>query len=359
MEEQKDTMGMLDLIVRPVFCVKENHIVKVNQAAQRLFLTTGADIQPLLLTGSEEYADFSEGCLYLTVSVSSQPWGASVIRMDGVDVFVLEQESDVGELRSLALAARELREPLANLMSTAKRLFPMPVMQENPEIREQAARLNRGLFQMLRIVGNMSDANRCAAASRQETRDIPSLLAEVFEKAGALVSHAGIQLNYEGLSESIYTLADADQLERAVLNILSNAIKFSPKGSVIEARLTRKGRMLYLSVQDSGTGIPEDIRSSVFTRYLRQPAIEDGRFGIGLGMVLIRSAAVHHGGTVLIDQPRGKGTRVTMTLAIRQSKDTVLRSSALHVDYAGELDHGLVELSETLPADLYEVSKDK
>ena len=69
---------------------------------------------------------------------------------------------------------------------------------------------------------------------------------------------------------------------------------------------------------------------------------------------IIRTAAAHHGGTVLIDQPEGVGTRITMTMSIRQSKQATLRSNVLRVDYAGERDHGLIELSECLPTELYE-----
>lgn len=64
----------------------------------------------------------------------------------------------------------------------------------------------------------MSDAERCAAVSHQETVDIPALFAEFFEKAETLVSHTGITLTYEGPDQPIYGLADREQLERAVLN---------------------------------------------------------------------------------------------------------------------------------------------
>lgn len=354
MEENKETMGMLDLMIRPVFCVKDQKIIRVNPAAERLLLSAGMDIFGLLKTGREEYAAYEGGCLYLRLNLGGQNCGASVTRVEDYDVFVLEQEADQAELRSMALAARELREPLTNVMITADRLFPMSALEDNPATREQVARLNRGLFQMLRILGNMSDAGRSTVVSQQETRDIGSLFDEIFEKAQTLVSHTGLTLTYEGLREEVICLADAEQLERAVFNILSNAIKFTPKGGTIEAKLTRKGRYLRLSVQDSGSGIAENVRGSVFGRYLRQPALEDSRFGIGLGMVLIRSAAANHGGAVLIDQPEGKGTRITMTLAIRQDTDTMLRSPVMRVDYAGERDHGLIELSDCLPVDLYE-----
>ena len=344
MDEQKDTLGMLDLILRPGFTVENQRIVKVNQAAQGYFLSEGMELMPLLLTGAEEYASFSGGCLYLTLTLGGRALGASVIRMGSSDVFLLEQEADTRELTSLALAARELREPLA-------------AMQEDPRAQNQAARLNRSLLQLLRIIGNMSDANRYASGSRQEVVAITRELDEIFEKLQTLIAHTGIRLTYTGLQESIYGLADKEQLERAVLNILSNAIKFTPKDGTIEASLTRSGRMLRLSVVDTGAGIEESVRANVFHRYLRQLTIEDSRCGIGLGMVLIRSAAANHGGTVLIDHPEDKGTRITMTMMIRQNQDTILRSSVPRVDYAGGHDHALLELAESLPLSLYSPEK--
>ena len=115
--------------------------------------------------------------------------------------------------------------------------------------------------------------------------------------------------------------------------------------------------MLFLTVQDSGSGIAGEIRGNVHTRFLRQPGLEDSRFGIGLGMVMIRSAAAAHGGTVLIDHPQGCGTRITMSMAIRQDTDSMVRSSMLQIDYAGDRDHALIELSNVLPSTPYSAKK--
>lgn len=353
MEEKKEDFGMLDLMIRPGFCVKQYQIVKLNAAAESLLLTVGTDVRSLLLTGQEEYEAFESGCLYLKLKLSAQGCGASVTRMGDCDVFILDQDSDDSALRCLALAARELREPLTSIMISAERLLP----HASPETSEQAARLNRGLHQMLRLIGNMSDASHCGAVSHQEVRDIGALFGEIFEKAHTLVTQTGVSLRYQGLSEQLLCLADSEQLERSVLNILSNAVKFTPKDGCIEANLTRHGKMLRLSITDSGSGIAEHVLRNVFTRYLRQPGIEDSRFGLGLGMVLIRNAATNHGGTVLIDQPNGKGTRITMTMMVRQNTDGLLRSPVMRIDYAGEQDHGLIELSDCLPISVYEKEK--
>ena len=206
---------------------------------------------------------------------------------------------------------------------------------------------------MLRLISNMSDADRYATSpASMEVKNIPAFLEEVFVKTAALVERSNVQLTYSGISDVIYGLVNTEMLERAVLNIISNALKFMPQGGTIQAKLIRRKQKLYLSILDSGSGISESTRNDLFSRYAREPGVEDGRFGIGLGLVLIRSAAQQHGGTVLVDQPTETGTRVTMTLAIRPGSDQV-RSPILRVDYAGERDHGLLELSDVLPADLY------
>ena len=89
MEEQKDSLRLLDMMTQPVFCVKENTIVKANAAAQQLFLMEGQELAPLLLTGAEEYAAFREGCLYLTLDIAGQPTEACVRKWEDMDIFDL------------------------------------------------------------------------------------------------------------------------------------------------------------------------------------------------------------------------------------------------------------------------------
>ena len=353
MDQFQNTLAMLDLMAQPAFCVCDGKIIKVNPAAAAFMIETGSGIEPLLLTGSEEYAAFQGGCLYLTLSLCGQHIGASVSRMQELDIFCIEQSQSDAHMQAMALAARELREPLSNIMTIADKLFP-EAGSEDPKTKEQISIMNRGLFQMIRIIGNMSDAERYAADTgvRQEVRNIRAVFNEIFQHASDLTEHTPVSLHYTGLREDVYTLADVQKLERMVFNLISNAIKFTPAGGSIHASLTRRGSKLYLSVCDSGSGIEENLRSSLFSRYLRTPSLDDSRHGLGLGMVLVRSAATLHGGTVLVDHPEGCGTRITVSLSIRQG-DATLCSPRLRIDYAGERDHGLIELSDVLPASLY------
>ena len=141
MEHKNDAAKMLDLMGRPAFCVTENKIIQVNAGAAGLGFSAGDALSDLISTGGSEYAAFEGSCLYLTLSVNGERLGASVTRMDEFDVFCLEELADSRELQAMALAARELREPLSSVMITAQRLFPLSALADDPATQEQVARL--------------------------------------------------------------------------------------------------------------------------------------------------------------------------------------------------------------------------
>ncbi len=332
---------LLDRLPGPAFCVEARRIHYCNGAAQAYGLAQGADLEPMLASGREEYTAYMGGSLYLTLQLYQGTMGAEVVQMGVHRVFLLDESNSSAELRALSLAAMELRGPLNSILTLAEQ-------EQNPQ-------MNRRLFQMMRMVSNMSDAFRYAQAEagRMEFLQINSLFDEIFQQAGSLLEQAGIHLEYTGLSQQVFTLADPELLERAAYNLLSNAAKFLPKDGYIRVQLSCRGNRLALSVSDNGPGISADILENLYSRFQRRPTLEDPRYGIGLGMVLVRCAAAIHSGAVLVDHLENQGNRTTMTLAIRQPKQTILRSPAIRIDYAGEWDHGLLELSDCLPAELY------
>lgn len=347
---EKENLDILELISTPGFCVREGRIVKVNQAAKVLTVSEGTPVQSLLCTGQAEYAAFTEGCLTLTLRLGKEIREASVTRLGDVDVFQLDAGPESPALRALALAAREIRLSLTGVMMSFRHLTDETGRYDPGE---SAANLERGLCQILRTVGNMSDAETGVPVLRMEYQDVAALFREVMEKTVQLAEAAGIHLRYIGPQQPVFTIADSQLLERAVLNMLSNAMKYAAPGSEIRVTLTRKERVLCLQVTDDGPAIPKAVMSELFGRYQRPLTLEDSKNGLGLGMVLIRTAANAHGGTVLVDHPGNAETRVTMTIAIRQGGDAMLRSDILRVDYAGEQDHARIELSQVLPPSLY------
>lgn len=343
METKLQPGELLNLLSSPAFTAENGVITACNQAARALNLEAGQDIAPLV--GKAPPIAVGRGCLYRNITVGETEYGATITEMDGALLFALDGASE-DALQALALASKELRGPISAMMSS------LEAMHRTEGMQETAASMERSLNRLIRIVCNMSDAGSVPSPHRQEVQDLDAFLKEIMEKSAALAQSTGVHVTYTGLNTPVYSLCDSQLLERAVLNILGNALKFTPEGGSVRAELHRSGEYLLLRITDSGSGIAEELRSSLFRRYLRQPAIEEGRIGLGLGLVMVRSAATAHGGTVLIDHPEGCGTRVTLTLRIRQDTGN-LRSDIFRVNYAGELDSTLLELSDVLPADCY------
>lgn len=352
--EQHHIQSILDRFLTPAFSVKDGIISQVNYEAQRRMIQPDMPVSTLLGADQHAYNDFTGGCLYLTVHIGEQDFGTAVTRQDGFDLFIMDHEIEQQQLRALALASRELRSPLAEIILASDSLLSK--LNDGTRAPDEAAIISRSIHQLHRLVCNMSDAARYTSEPElnQSPRNISAIFDEAFERAAALAEHAGITLRYTSTDTDVYGLADAEKLQRSVYNLISNALKFTPKGGTVEAKLTLRGSRLYLTVQDGGPGVPENLLGSVFSRYQRSASIEDGRYGIGLGMVIVRAAAAAHGGTVLLEQPKGQGARFTMTIAVRQGSGGSLRAHTATSDYTGGRDQGLLELSDVLPLSAYQ-----
>lgn len=355
MAQSDSAKQMLNMLTYPAFTVTDGRISYCNEQASSLFLHPGEDIYSILETGKDEYAEFREGHLYLTVLLGSKSREATVVSMDGVHLFLLSDESIPAQLQAVSLAAQQLRLPLSDIVATANILLPNIDTEENTDAQQQIAQFSRSLHQLLRLVGNMSDAARYAQEPKANmvTIEATSLFAEIAEKAATLLSPAGISLEYDGPAVPVYMIADAERIERSVYNLISNAVKFSPKESILHATLTRRKDLLLFTLSDSGEQLTQHVHANVFNRFMRQPGLSDSRFGLGLGLNIVHNTATAHGGTVLIETPSSGGTRITMTLKVRQPQATMVKSP-FYLDYTGGHDHGLIELSDVLPASAYE-----
>ena len=114
-------MNMEELLLRPAFSVENGRITRINREAGKYFLEEGMPIGPLLAAGQEEYESFQAGVLSLTLCIQGQNVAASVQHTGQGQLFILEQEQQDAYLQSMALAAQELRGPLAGMMATIER----------------------------------------------------------------------------------------------------------------------------------------------------------------------------------------------------------------------------------------------
>ena len=331
MEQIKQMLALMD---RPAFCAEGDAILALNTAARSLALSPETPLSELLIDDRDAYAEFSEGCLTLKLTLPGGSRMATVTKLEGMALFTLEPETAEGDMRMLSLAAQTLRDPLTDVMALVEAL---------PEDTEKLPELSRSLHRILRIVGNMTPQ----PPFRPETMELNALLEEIWDKAVPACEAKGIRFTFTPSPAPVYTVVDSGLLTRAVHNLLSNSMKFS-SGREIGLELQRSGRHCRIRFRDPGGILPPD----PFTRYLREPGLEDPRWGLGMGMLLVRSAAIAHGGTVLMTAPPEGGLLTELRLPIRQ--ETTVRSPRRRISYTGERDPLLVELSDVLPPEFYE-----
>lgn len=342
MDHTCDFDQMLNMIPMPAFTVRDSLLDCCNAQARQLLLEPGMALKALLTTGKEEYAAFDSGSLYLDITVHNTLWGATVTKVGDVDLFRLEQGGVSPELKAMSLLSSQLRAPMSSLVLTAKRGSDKP----DGELLRDLDRVNR-------ILNNVSNAYRFLLDSgvRQQDRHIRGILEEVLQECRELLAQANIGLEYRLSEKDIITTLDSQLFRQAVYNLLNNAAKHTEPGGSILVELTQAGKHLRLSVTNRGRAIREEVAANLFSRYTRHPNVEDGLYGLGLGLTIVKTMATAHGGTVLVDEPGPGQTRVSMTIAIRTGKP-ILRAPSISV--IRNRDDGRVMLSNLLPTTVYE-----
>ena len=347
MEETTITQAMLSVMETPGFFVKDRKITYANDPARKLLVPMDAEIMPLLRTGQDEYRSFIGGCLYLLLNIAGKDYEASVMQLDGQHLFLIRQTNHNSELQTLALAAIQLRKPLAQAMLASEQITP------SDENRQFICSVNKSLNQLLRIIGNMSDAAEILQHRPVvRTCNVRQFFQEVLEKTQTLLATSGVHLEYSLPLHDSYCQLDDHMIERAIFNLISNAGKYAAANTPIHVSAIRKGRLYYFTVTanaDANLPLPQNM----FNQYLRRPGIEDSRKGLGLGLMLTHAAASAHGGTVLVEKLPEQKIRVTMTFEGDTSSNIPLHSPVLHVSSYGELDQALIELSDLLDSQNY------
>ena len=344
MDSKSNVAQLLEQIDAPALIVKQGAIIAVNQTAKSHFISPDASIEDALGPYYQDYCQLKNGSLFLTVRFCETDYPCAIHTMDDQHLFVLEEPMQEDHLQAFTLAAAHLRTPISEMMLA---LDALP--KEDVKTR---GKLNRSLFRLQRIVGNMSDAGMLLHNSKNTNTDLCSITEEVLEQASALFEACDIEFTYQLPQERIYALANSELIKRAVYNLLSNAVKFSKNSHPIDFKVEKCGNRLLFSV----TNLAEDkiMPHNLFNRYKRIPMIEDPRYGMGLGMAIIKSAACNHGGTVLIEKSNDGMIRITMSITLKKSSAVVVRTPIIIPDIYGGQSQALIELSDVLSASMYE-----
>lgn len=319
-------------------------LIHANQAA-RAFLNISeeeaqtADYDKLIAGINKDLtlANMYEQCRNEAVSlVFEYNHGFFAVRYDRYkdendeDIGILMIIQDISERQKLenmqmdfvANVSHELKTPLTTIKSYTETLIEGV---GDPEIEKsflsiidtEADRMNRlvsEILQLSRMENNQMDWD-------MKEGNLTAILNAAIMKVEMTAKEKSQQLNriYDA-EERIPAVVDRDKIEQVILNVLSNAIKYTQEGGRIDIDFFRKGKEAVIIIADNGIGIPENEQSRVFERFFRvDKARSRSMGGTGLGLSISKQIVEEHGGRIELESKEKKGTKVTISIPLSVS----------------------------------------
>ena len=220
----------------------------------------------------------------------------------------------------LFAVSHELKTPLMTMLQSQELLAGLDAADALTRFREYQEIWQRNLVRLHRMVNNLVDSQRS-----QESRfplclgycNPAEVITRVCEDLQPYIQTLHVQMSLQ-LDQVPEGSCDEEAIGRVVENLISNAVKFSPKEGVVGVRLGLEGETLVLEVENQGLGIPLEEQERLFQPFQRGRSAERrGVPGTGLGLYVARRIIEEHGGTLILESEEGKGTRVIVRLPWR------------------------------------------
>lgn len=216
----------------------------------------------------------------------------------------------------LAMVSHDLRSPLSSVQIFLQMISSGTYCEISPTFEKNIARAESSLDLMVSLVNDLLDSEQLD--SGDFNLDIqPTTTNAIVEKAinstqgGA--NAVGVRIERDVVNDSLN--ADEDRVSRVIVNLIGNAVKFSPKGGVITVQAGIEGTNVLFRIKDQGPGIPDHLHTAIFERYkqLDQPK-ETKRRGVGLGLAICKAIVEKHRGKIWVESEVGKGASFCFTI---------------------------------------------
>jgi signal transduction histidine kinase len=232
---------------------------------------------------------------------------------------------ELAEMREefLALTTHDLRSPLTVISGVISFFTSGRLGELSPEQKNMVAMMERNTQNLIELVNDLLDAAKLESGSLQlepTDVDLRDLVNETCDSFVELAREKGLTLTREDMPAAVPRVVRADRakLRRVIVNLLSNALKFTPKGGRVAVRVEAEGdRAARIAVADTGVGITKDDLPFLFDKYeqARHRATR-GEKGTGLGLYITRQLVELHGGTIHVESEVGRGSTFSFTLPL-------------------------------------------
>ncbi|MCY6356536.1 ATP-binding protein [Clostridium sp. ZS2-4] len=246
------------------------------------------------------------------------------------------------ELRTefFANISHELRTPL-NVIFGGQQMLELLIknsmpMKDGDKIERYMATMKQNCYRLVRLINNLIDITKIDAGYFQvslKNRNIVDIVEAITLSVAEYIENNGVNLIFDTDVEEKFIACDPDKIERIMLNLLSNALKFTEVGGNIWVDMCDKGDKILISVKDDGIGIPEEKQKSIFERFVQvDKSLSRNREGSGIGLSIVKSLVQMHGGNIDIISKWGEGTKFIIELPnkrVQEDKEESISHSYL------------------------------
>jgi signal transduction histidine kinase len=216
----------------------------------------------------------------------------------------------------LAIVTHDLRDLIGGVVMSAALLSrSAPANEAGKTLLAEVKRIERYAARMNRLIGDLMDIASIDAGKLRvapAAGDLALLVAEAADTFRAAASAKGVSLDIRIKAAPLAAAFDHDRILQVIGNLVSNSLKFTPKGGKITIRGEREAGAVRLAVLDTGPGIPEDALERIFERFSQVG--KNDRRGLGLGLYISRCIVEAHGGRIWAQSPAAAGTEIRLTL---------------------------------------------
>jgi signal transduction histidine kinase len=283
-------------------------------------------LRPALLEAAEKAggcaafeADLSDGERRLVLQVSARPLVAPETGSSLGVVVVFHDvtlRKELVEMKSdfLHAVTHDLRNPLGSILGFLDFLRKGVAGVLNPRQSAMVESMHKSASRLMSMVNNILDLDRMEAGRIKPSLKEASLAGvagQAVEMLGALAQRRGIRMELKA-EEEFTTALDTDQIGRVVLNLLGNAVKFSPDDGCVTVSIEEREAFHLVCVADEGPGIPPAYLEKIFGKFVQVPGHKRG--GTGLGLAISKGFVEAHGGRIWAESEPGKGSRFYFTV---------------------------------------------
>jgi two-component system phosphate regulon sensor histidine kinase PhoR len=313
----------------------ERQIIAINNSAEQLFerqrpigesllaVTDSPELDSLV----QDVLEYQEEVFEEQITLQKRPYRArvQVIRRDG-NLFIGLALQDVSELVRLNRARRdmvanishEISHPIANIRMIIDSLFHEDEKPKRKRSISSLQAISREINSLQWIMQEMLDLSMIESGQKiVRMVDVPlkSIVEDAIERMYDQSEHKALHIAHD-VSRKLLVLCDEDQIKRVLLNLIHNAVKWSPEGGTIAIHAISEGDEVTIQVFDEGPGVPDDQVDRIFERFYQVDTSRSGDNGTGLGLAICKHIVEAHGGRIWAEgRSTAHGGRFMFTLA--------------------------------------------